>query len=223
VHPTDPLMFSASADGTLCAWKYDDEDADSSIKFTFTHIDSVTAERAIPTSVAVLGSDTHKLVVCYNNGDVAIVDAYTGRLVSHAKPAADASADSASGASASKHALAVCTHPTLGLALTANADQCVRFYDIKQSSCVAVLRAHRDAVTSVAIEPSLGTQCATASHDQMVRFWDLGTRKIVQNLEPHQTHQKKFDEAVHCVVYHPTLSMVAHGGADSLVKVLPQT
>ena len=123
-----------------------------------------------------------------------------------------------------KHALSVTTHPTLSLAVSGHLDQCIRLYDIKAggssgSSCVAVLRAHRDAVTGVHIEPLLGTQCATASHDQSIRFWDLGTRKVTQLLEPYQTHQKKFDEGIHAVAYHPTLSMVASAGADSVVKV----
>jgi len=167
-----------------------------------------------------MSTDSSKLLIGYINGDVSVVDVETGKTVSNILSSEPENGEYAWDANHSKHITSIVSHPSQSLALTGHVDQCVRYFDINKGSCVHVMRAHRDCVTSVSIDPT-GQYFLSSSHDQGVRFWDVSTRKIVQDLDPHQTHSKKFDESVHSVVYHPSLSqsVIASGGADSVVKI----
>jgi WD40 repeat protein len=106
-------------------------------------------------------------------------------------------------------------HRGVSLILAAFESRFIRFFDPRQSKCVHSIVGHQDAVTSLALDPS-GHFFASAGHDRSVRFWDLSRRMCVQEFT---SHRKKFDEAVHSISYHPSRSMFASGGADSVVHV----
>jgi striatin 1/3/4 len=76
--------------------------------------------------------------------------------------------------------------------------------------------AHLDAVTSLSIEPS-GFSLVSGGHDCSIRFWDLlNTHSCLQE---DTKHRKKGEEGVLAVEFHPTLSVLASGGADGVIKV----
>jgi len=226
VHPKKHLLFSAAADGKVKAWKFDEDDDDNALRYFVTHTKPNAADPIIPTSLCMLATDSSKLLVGYVSGEVGLVDIESGKMITVMQPQDAGEFNESSGgvgalwasSQAGKNVTGVTSHPTTSLALSANIDQCVRFFDTKKGSCVDVMRAHRDAVTCVSIDPS-GQLMMSASHDQSVRFWDLNTKKIIQDLDPHHTHSKKFDESVHSVVYHATMQVLASGGADSVVKI----
>jgi len=218
VHPTSNLIFSVSADGKVSGWQTE-ENGPTTPRYAMEHKDAKTNVLAIPTSIAMMAQDNSKLLVGYSNGDLCVVDAETAKTVNTILPSEAESGELAWPANSSKQINCIASGPSLAnLVLTASVDQCVRYYDVTQSRCQHVMRAHRDTVTSVSLDPN-GQFFVSSSHDQGMRFWDVNTRKIVQDLDPHQTHQKKFDESVHCVVYHPSQSVLASGGADSVIKI----
>jgi striatin 1/3/4 len=200
------------------AWKIDDDENAAAQRYTVDHKDPKTNILSIPTTLSILPTDTNKLLIGYLNGDLSVVDVETGKIVTNILSSEPEGGDFAWSANHTKHMTSISCHPHQSIALTAHVDQCVRYFDINKGSCVHVLRAHRDSVTSVSVD-NTGQYFVSSSHDQGVRFWDLSTRKIVQDLDPHQTHAKKFDESVHSVVYHPSQPVLASGGADSVIKI----
>jgi striatin 1/3/4 len=74
---------------------------------------------------------------------------------------------------------------------------------------------HTDSISSLSIDSS-GTYVFSGGHDGSVRAWDV--RKF-QCLYEIPAHRKKFDESVNVVLRHPTLPLLASGGADALVKI----
>ncbi len=44
-------------------------------------------------------------------------------------------------------------HPTLSLSVSGHVDAHLRFFDLKSATCVNVVKAHRDVVTSVQCDP----------------------------------------------------------------------
>jgi len=219
-HPKSNILFSASADAKVIAWKIDDDETATAQRYAIDHKDPKTNSLSIPSSLSIMSTDSNKLLIGYLNGDLSVVDVETGKTISNILSSEPEAGEYAWSANHSKHITSIVTHPTQSLALTAHVDQCVRYFDINKGSCVHTMRAHRDSVTSISIDPN-GQYFVSSSHDQGVRFWDVSTRKIVQDLDPHQTHAKKFDESVHSVVYHPSQSqaVIASGGADSVVKI----
>lgn len=82
--------------------------------------------------------------------------------------------------------------------------------------CTQSILAHLDAVTSVSLDAS-GFSLVSGSHDCSIRFWDiLNSRSCVQEVTP---HREKAREGVLAVEFHPTLPVMATGGADSLLKL----
>lgn len=79
------------------------------------------------------------------------------------------------------------------------------------------MRAHLDAVTSLAIDIS-GFLLVSGGHDCSVRFWDLmGSRACIQEIT---THREKAHEGVLAVDFHPLLAFMASAGADGVVKLV---
>ena len=78
------------------------------------------------------------------------------------------------------------------------------------------MRAHLDAVTSLAIDAS-GFLLVSGGHDCSVRFWDiLGSKACVQEIT---NHREKAREGVLAVEFHPSLPIMASAGADGVVKL----
>lgn len=99
--------------------------------------------------------------------------------------------------------------------IAAHDDKRIRFYDISSNTCIKDMVGHTDAVTTVSIDKS-GLYLVSGGHDGSLRSWDL--RKF-QCLHEIPAHRKKYDEAVHTIAHHPSLPLMASGGADSLVKL----
>jgi striatin 1/3/4 len=106
-------------------------------------------------------------------------------------------------------------HPTLPIIITAHEDSNIRFYDSKSGQLISEMVGHKDAVSCLALDPS-GLYFMSGGHDSSLRVWDVQTKHCVQEIP---THRKKYDESIHAIAYHPTKSMVASGGADSIIKL----
>jgi len=105
------------------------------------------------------------------------------------------------------------------MTITAHADQCIRFFDSRQDGgCCDSMKAHREAVTGLSIDPLRPMYMASCS-TYGIRFWDLKEKKLVQDLDPTHSHRKKLEEGVLSVQYHPSLPCLASSGADALIKV----
>ncbi|GAB5364182.1 hypothetical protein AAMO2058_000947100 [Amorphochlora amoebiformis] len=195
-------LYSACSDGNVRAWEANfEEQKEAKIEYSSL----VDGKNLIPTSVVLKPTEDH-LVVSYTTGDVAVFDIETGKEIAMIK------------AKVASHTMDLTVHPFLNLAVTANLDGSYHILDLSQGTCVDVKQnAHRDAVTSIAIDNN-GVAMATASHDQSIRIWDIRNNAITVDMDPNQ-HRKKYDEAIHCIAYHPKIPVLASGGADSVVKV----
>lgn len=126
----------------------------------------------------------------------------------------------------------IVSHPTMSLLVTAHEDKYIRIFDLSTGQffflcqtgnqlvsigqCTHSMLAHLDGVTSLSIDAS-GFSLVSGSHDCSVRFWDLmGSRSCVQELT---THREKAREGVLDVEFHPSLPIMASGGADGVVKL----
>lgn len=80
------------------------------------------------------------------------------------------------------------------------------------------MRAHLDAVTTLAVSPS-GTTLVSGGHDCSIRFWDLASsgRSCVHEVT---SHRRKGQEGVLDVEWWREGRAVASGGADGVVKVI---
>lgn len=96
----------------------------------------------------------------------------------------------------------VAVHPHLPLVVSAHEDGYVRFFDLTSGApprthqpavayaptrmracgagkCVDSVKAHQDAATCVAIDPT-GLFLATGGHDTSIRVWSIGQRRCLQ-------------------------------------------
>jgi WD40 repeat protein len=128
------------------------------------------------------------------------------------------SSGSSGGSGSGTHVMKVVAHPHSPLVFVANVDRQVRCFDLNTGRVCHKLLAHRGVVSALALQP-LGQHLVSGSHDQSLRFWDLKTWKLLQNIDPHQTHRSKYNEAIHAVQFHSTYPLLASAGADSIVRV----
>lgn len=77
------------------------------------------------------------------------------------------------------------------------------------------INAHQGPVAGVAVDPS-GLLIATASHTGVVRWWNITDLKCTQELT---AHRSKWDEGALAVGFHPSIGMLATGGADACIKL----
>lgn len=219
-HPSDSseLLFTACSDGNVYTWTTSE---------TGSYLRTVSCPElpsssiysgglAAPASISVQATDPSRLLIGYTNGALASYDIETGRVI--ALFADRTESGNGGDAPNNRRITKVVSHPLLPLCITAHVDKVIRWFDIDRAESVQLIKAHRDVVSSIALD-SVGLNLVSGGHDQAIRFWDMTTSKIVQDLDPHQSHKTKYDEAVHCVTYHPTADVLVSGGADSLVKV----
>ena len=113
----------------------------------------------------------------------------------------------------------VMAHPNIEMAIVGHENSVVSLYDLGGKRIHTIESAHGDAgITSVTTNS--GLQFVTGGHDGMMRFWDIRNYKCVQEV---QAHQRKYDEALACIEIHPTLPLIASGGADSIVNLFEGT
>merc|ERR1719291_1254788 len=110
----------------------------------------------------------------------------------------------------------VVCHEGLDLALCGRADGLALVVSASNGQVVQSLPGHRDAVTSVALNPHGEYEVVTGCHDGIVRLFDL--RRASYPLQAFPMHRHKFDEAVHAVSHWGDLIITA--GADASIGVL---
>lgn len=57
----------------------------------------------------------------------------------------------------------------------------------------------------------------SGGHDGAIRAWDLRTFQCIYDTV---AHRRKYDEGVLSLAQSPNLSLLASGGADSLIKIM---
>lgn len=185
--------------------------------------------------------NTNQFVATYDSLKTVLFDTETGKVVTQFT-------DDNSSSDPNYRINRILSHPSQPIIITAHDDKKMRYFDSnsgKKISCVfsLVLRitsgrmvhsmvAHLDAVTSVAIDPqqtcvlsgSKINLCKENSllenpslgHDRSIRLWNLETKNCIQELT---AHQKKDDESIHDVAFHPSKPYMASVGADSIAKI----
>src|SRR5262245_11720238 len=88
----------------------------------------------------------------------------------------------------------------------------LRLFEVAGWKLKAVLRGHKDVVSSVAFRPD-GQKIATASFDKEVRIWDLASLKTEEVLEPHT-------DFVYAVAWSPDGKWLASASKDRTVKLI---
>eukprot|EP01083_Nonionella_stella_P267357 903249_1 len=208
LHPASKALFSAGSDGRVCAWNIVDSDGTAPVPTVYSF-----GGGEIPTTVKVQRSDMSRLVVGYTSGAVVQFDIETAKPVAVMTDKEQHPSD--------WQVNRVVTHPTETLAFSACSDKRLRIYDLHDGTCVGSMRAHTDSVSALCLLPD-GHHLVSASHDSSVRFWDFEARKICADIPAHQTHRRKHDEGIHCIVHHPTLPLLATAGADSVIRIYNQ-
>ncbi|KJE91412.1 strn-prov protein [Capsaspora owczarzaki ATCC 30864] len=195
VHPVHDILASISADKTCILWH-------------FKNVANPLARKIVlgdvPTSVAFIHSTLSSFAISFASGKLVAYDNTTGNKV----------LDFERGESPS-FINQVVSHPTLPLLITANDDKTIQFFDATGGQCTHSMVAHLDSVSTVAIDHS-GLFLLSGGHDSSLRLWDIAKKSCLQEIA---SHRKKFDEAVHHVLFHPTLPFVASSGADASVKI----
>ena len=74
---------------------------------------------------------------------------------------------------------------------------------------------HTEAVSCLAFDRS-GLELISGGYDGSLRCWDI--RKY-QCLDEIQAHRPKYEESVMALHLHPSLPLVASGGADSKLRI----
>jgi WD40 repeat protein len=101
--------------------------------------------------------------------------------------------------------------------VSAHEDKMIRVFDNNRMTHSFI--AHDDSVMGLAML-SNRNEFFSCSHDATVKLWDIRKFEALQTL---RVHSKKYDEAIHCIVSHPQMSIAASGGADATIKLfVPQ-
>lgn len=203
-NPVSDSMLSASADGSVMLWKLpgvgDSSELTNHPVKKYNLIGDLT-----PTACAWVQTDLEYFAAGYNSHFLTIFNKETGiyARVPFAKEQGCTQINS------------LLTSPTCSLAIAGHEDKRIRFFDLRTNVCVKEMVGHTDGVTSVSIHKS-GLYLVSGGHDGSLRSWDLRKHQCIHEIP---AHRKKYDEAVHAVANHPTLPLLASGGADSLVKL----
>lgn len=83
---------------------------------------------------------------------------------------------------------------------------------------VKAFKAHDSPVMSASLT-SNSNYFFSCGHDGYVKLWDLRKFETVVSFA---AHQKKHDEAIHCISTNYD-NLTASGGADSIIKIYHQT
>jgi len=206
IHDSRELAFSASADGTVQVWNYENNSSDGDALYKIIHPSGDL--KRIPTSVSLVKSNSGLLSVAYNTSSVLIVDIETGKVVNSFL------VDEPVNRNAQINQIV--SHPMLPLVFTAHEDKFIRYWDLASKECVHVMIGHMDSVSSIDVDPT-GMHLVSGGHDSSLRIWDISSRTCVQEL---MANRKKFDESIQAVAYHPSMNLLATSGADSCIGLL---
>lgn len=213
-------LLSAGADGAVRVWSIPKISAQSytpngasSVPSANFLLNMIEMDHFIPTCVTHLPNDPSKFIVSSTLGELVLVDIETGKQIWKYQ------IDGGSGATdASKLIYKVVAHSVMPLLATGCEDSKIRFHDVNSGKLTISennVLGHSDAVSTLSFS-SCGQYLMSGGYDCSLRIWDIQSRNCVQEIP---THRRKYSEGIHDVVYHPTKSLVASCGADSLVKI----
>ncbi|CAG9797047.1 unnamed protein product [Chironomus riparius] len=203
VNHTTGNLLSASSDGTVKLWS-----PQSKIPLINTYRNK---KEGIPTSVDFVRDETDKIVVSYKSAISIIHDLETGKPLLKLTPNRMSSPKDSS-----KYIYRILSHPTKPIIITAHEDGWIRFYDVNDGTLLHAMVAHKDAVTSLAIDID-GFYLLTGSHDCSMRLWNIAKYKIC--VHEITAHHKTNQEGILDVTFHPTKPLIASAGADASAKV----
>lgn len=93
-------------------------------------------------------------------------------------------------------------------------DRSVCIFDLKDVTCIMVLKGHDNWVRSLCWHPA-GKYIISCADDKSIRVWDLARRKEKSGSRKANAHTM-FVQSIH---WNPIAAVVATGGADNVVKV----
>eukprot|EP00419_Tripos_fusus_P069406 CAMPEP_0172893184 /NCGR_PEP_ID=MMETSP1075-20121228/147881_1 /TAXON_ID=2916 /ORGANISM="Ceratium fusus, Strain PA161109" /LENGTH=620 /DNA_ID=CAMNT_0013747999 /DNA_START=34 /DNA_END=1893 /DNA_ORIENTATION=- len=219
-HPRLSVLASASADGTVRLWSgcvdvsSDGCDTVSSAELqTLVAHDDITHGTDLPTCLAWAPRASALLLTGFTSSTCVAFDLEQRTMAK----LAEAQQGSAGHGSGVEHAAAITSlacHLTMDMVVAGHTDCCARVFSPSTGRGVQTLRGHTDAVTAVAVDPQSGYTVATGCHDGILRLFDLRTGGCMQQIF---LHQRKFDEAFHCLFH--SGDRVVTGGADASIVV----
>lgn len=179
----DAVLATASADGLVRLYRCCDQSGEEPVflrSFDYFGLgatgDEVEKEREslrqeagglpLPTSLCSFHSNLKDCAVAFSNAIVKTFRIDTGEET--AKLKFDQSYDGTPGTQVN----VVVSHPTLPLLLTGHEDKFLRIVDAFAGKLVSSLHAHKDAVTTLDVDPA-GLKLLSGGQDGAVRIWDI--------------------------------------------------
>jgi len=192
-------LLSSSSDGTVRLW---DPNLSHPLQSTYHH-------EGIPISIDWLNQDTNQFVVTFDSLKTVIFDTETTKILREIPVDSSVQIDS------NYRINRILSHPSQPLIITGHDDRHIRYFDNQSGQMIHSMVAHLDAVTSLAIDPQQ-TSLLSGSHDRSIRLWNIENKNCLQELT---SHQKKDDESIHDIAFHPSKPFMASVGADSIAKI----
>jgi len=94
--------------------------------------------------------------------------------------------------------------------VSGNQDGTLCIWDAKTKECIATMRGHTDAISSVAFSPN-GKRIVSGSSNGVLKYWDLETGQLLMTLRGH------FD-AISSVAFSPNGKRIVSGSSDGVLK-----
>lgn len=222
LHPTLDALASASSDGTIRLWRSRITDGSTAIVGARNNPASIQVTKA----PALPGGGTDRpsgLSWVPMRGELLLASFASSRATvfnverNTALLTFDTGAAPSGPGTAPNAVSSVACHAELAVAVAGHADRSARLYCLGTGQVMQTLQEgeHKDAVTSVAFDPRGGFEVATTSHDGALRIFDIRKGQLLQAM---YVHDRKFDEAAHCVSHAGT--RLATGGADAGIRII---